>query len=238
MPANQPKQSPQSQNPTDILAIISIILAFLAPPIGLIISLIALYRISVYKHGGRVLAIIALIISLLLTVVIALAIFVFGALISILGQSIQGLQKPNQAKVEMQPMIADLVRHSGQIICDNGDNGYGIDNGMPWYDIYLTANDSGLEAALITSSSNQGYHLHADTQRTNTTNSATDQSNERDAQYTSLTDTTGGKNLEITIVRNGPMTLHCSGDNWNKQQSANGTQDMVELKLLLPTVKD
>lgn len=71
---------PQTGPPTDVVSIVGLVMAFLLAPVGLVLSIVGLSRTSGGKRKGRGLAIAGIIVSVVMSLVIAAAVVALVAL--------------------------------------------------------------------------------------------------------------------------------------------------------------
>ncbi len=67
----------------------------------------------------------------------------------------------NPAQEKAAAVIAGLAPSHATLHCDNGDNGRGIDNRIPWHTAYLTADATNAES-VIAAARASGWHLTTD----------------------------------------------------------------------------
>lgn len=80
-----------------VLAIVGLVLAILLPPIGLIVSIIALFRVR--RHGGKGFAVAGTIVGLLFTIGIVIALVALGGLIAFAKGPTDAVTGMNEALV-------------------------------------------------------------------------------------------------------------------------------------------
>jgi len=223
--------------PSSILAIVGFIFAILLPPIGFIISSIALMKINNNKARGKGFAIAGIVIG---------AVFTITALSILLVSSIRA-GNSNQAQTELKPIANKIQQLGGQIICEDGDNGHSLsDNTTPWDTIYYSIKDTNsLTNEIKNYSSSQGYQLTPDTSLINQlkgisyVNGTTKLNDSEGFSSTSnyLVGNNNDKSLTISINRNTFVKLNCGVKNYGQKMYASNNNDIIVLSLMLPSTK-
>lgn len=214
--------SPQSQEPqrTSPLAIISIILAFLLPPLGFIVSVISLIYLRMKKQKSG-LATIAAVISGIIT-------FIFGSFLALVGSTLflaGGGGKPNQAFNDIRPMIESIQSIGGTEICTNGDNGYSISNRIPWYQSYIQIPDSSsVTTEIVDAAASRGVVLQEQSE-VNDINTA-DASEVYDASV-------GPSEVRMYVYRDTSVPLRCGVGEYGREQ-ATGSDVIILLTATSP----
>ncbi|MGZ6005231.1 MAG: DUF4190 domain-containing protein [Candidatus Saccharimonadales bacterium] len=212
-------QKPLKQ-PTPRIAIIGLILAFILPPLGFILSIISFFKIKRGALLGKILAIIGIVVGFLLSGVLVFFVFLIFAFGGFhLGS--------NQAQKDFQPIGAKVESLGATKICDNGDGGHGFDNTQPWYSVYYLVKDSAnLDENIKSTLASQGYVLIKDPQGQPLQISPLyqtdiEQNNSSNpSRYEFLKATNGDKTLRLTINRNAIVPLDCNDvDGYGKPRS-------------------
>jgi hypothetical protein len=218
------------------LAIAGLVLAFLLPPVGCILSVVALVRIRRWKLGGKGLAIAGTLIGALLMVPGVLLALVFFAL---------GGARANQAEVDFKPIDKQLIELGATKICTNGDNGWGIDNATPWYDIYYQAPDTaGLTDKVSAIATDNGYTLSTNQDFVNQLKGVPDANGDVSAPYGNeqfnpksdyLKGSKGPNTLTLTINRQASVALYCNSDSIKYGEKRDtGSDAILTFSLTLP----
>ena len=240
VPPPSPTNVP-STNSSNSLPIIGLILAVILPPLGLIISIIAWHKSAKNHKSSKNLAIIGTIVASVFScalIVLGVLIFAVTSFFTAFGS---GSSKPNQAQNDLKPIIEQVEQLGGQKVCDQGDNGYSLDNTIPNYAVYYKVSDNQLLQRLESTAEQQGFTLVTDAKGINQLQVSGTQPNSEhynpNASY--LIATNSGKELDITIDRNGSLPLNCTvGNNvqsYGQSETVSGTTDLVRLLLTLPS---
>ena len=80
-----PSEPPPVQRTMSVMAVLGLILAFFAPPVGFILSVIALFTTGARRKRGKGLAIAGIIVSLIVGTLIGIAVFKVGKTVSTLA---------------------------------------------------------------------------------------------------------------------------------------------------------
>jgi Domain of unknown function (DUF4190) len=219
----QPETPPKKDLPNSRLSVAGLILAVLCPPVGLVVSVLALREIKKNYLRGRGRAIFGVIWGAIFTVPFLLLAWLFIAL---------GGWKGNEAKKAAQPFIAQVQKAGGKKICDNGDSGDGIDNTQPWYEVYYELpNSPSLTSDVKAYAASIGYPLAQDTASINQLKGIPDKNGvttEPDGGATFnpsadyLISNRNGSSLAITINRKTSVALYCGvGDYGAKRSTGN-----------------
>jgi hypothetical protein len=236
--------NPDNVNPTTPknvpkIAIVGLLLAIFLAPVGFITSIIAWRRIRKHSLGGKKLAIIGTILGALLSLP-----FLFIAWLFIALGGFQQITHGNQAQNDFNPIAAQILKIGGVKLCDNGDSGYGIDNTMPWYQVYYTVpSTSDLTSRVKSIASQQGYQLGVDTNFVNQLKGLPDQSGafvepyggeQFNAKSDYLVGQSGNKSLKVTINRQTSVALYCGVKDYGKQQQPGNSSAIIDFSLTLP----
>ena len=215
------------------LAIFGLIVAILIPPLGLVLSILA-WRKTVKTHNkGSAFAITGAIVGASLTLMIIAGVVVLMVLSSLFA----GANQPNQAETDLQPIIRSLTQSGGHIVCDGGDNGNSLDNTIPWYTAYYEVSDDRVLQDLEAAAKQQNFMLAVDTSRIRQLKDGSIQGEHFNPNASYLTATTHGKELDITIDRNGLLPLECNFSdpaNYGKIKTVSEFMDLVHLTMTLP----
>src|SRR5690242_10330275 len=125
--ANQTKPSKPSGK-VPLITKLGVIFAILIPPIGAVLSVVALRKTRRNKLPGWGHNVFGIVWGTLFTLPFLFFIWVIIALGGL------GLHS-NDATKAAEPVMTQLDKIGGHKLCDNGDPGYGIDNWAPWYDV-------------------------------------------------------------------------------------------------------
>lgn len=214
----------------DSLSLIGLILAIFLPPVGFVISVIAWTKSRTNPIRSQGLAIAGTATGGILTIIP----LVFFAWLFI---SLGGF-KDNQAETDFKPIARQITAMGGQKICSNGDDGYGIDNTVPWYQVYYSIPDApDLTTKVKGLAAEQGYNL---SENSNLIKNLQDQNVAfGDEGPNARSDYLVGKHsktsLEITINRQTSVPLYCGVSDYGKRR-ATGNDAIIDFKLTLPEV--
>jgi len=86
------------------------------------------------------------------------------AMLSGCGIMFRSMVNGNLAQKRADAVIEGLGPLHPTMICDRGDNGYGLDNQMPWYDAYFTADANQADSTVVTAARHAGWQLVEDAQ--------------------------------------------------------------------------
>ncbi len=220
-PPLEPALTERAPLPRSKQSIIGFILAFVIPPLGAIISIIAWREIKQKSLRGKKLAVFGTIWGLAFTLPFLFFVWLFIVL---------GGLKGNGAQSASKPFIAQIKQAGGKKLCDNGDSGYGIDNTTQWYDAYYQIpNSPGLTNEIKGFASQDGYNVTKDTATIYQLQGKTDlipneQFNSR-SDY--LIGHNGDKTLTITINRQISVPLYCSNVGTYGQKRATGNDTAI-----------
>lgn len=136
------------------LDVIGLVLAIALPPVGAVVSIVALVVKIRSGTQGKALAIVGAVWG----VIFSLPFLFFLWLYMILGG-----WKGNDAQKEIQPFLAQIQKAGGEELCDAGDSGIGLDNSRPWYQVYYAMPASPQLASKIKAGADQaGFSLTID----------------------------------------------------------------------------
>lgn len=234
-----PEPKPDSQPPAvnegkPTIAYVGLILAFLLPLAGLIVSIIARRRILERSLPGSNLALAGIIVGGVFTAISAaflgLMLWLFAALGGFHGNDAQGASKA---------LTAQLAQIGGKKICSNGDSGYGIDNTKPWYEAYYEIPDTpGLTDKIKKIAASQGYQLRTNKQTIDQLQQDVEYSLPGDEQYNPSTDyltgTSGDRDLTVQVNRDTAVSLACDSGQYGRKQAAGNGVVIVDISLSLP----
>lgn len=218
----------------DRLAVLGLIFAILIPPLGLALSILAWRKIVKTHHKGNAFAITGSIVGASLTLIIIAGAVVLNIVLSSL---FAGANRPNQAETDLQPIIVSLAQSGGHMVCDGGDNGYSLDNTIPWYTAYYEVPDDRLLQDLEAAAKQQNFILAVDTSRIQQLKDGAVQSERFNPNASYLNATAHGKELDITIDRNGSLPLDCNSSDpakYGEIKNVSGSMDLVHLTMTLP----
>lgn len=225
-------------NKRSALSILSVVLAIVLPPIGLVTSILALRESKRRASKGKAIAIFGIVWGAIFTLP-----FIFFAWLFI---SFGGLKK-NEAQTNLKPIMSKIEQLGGQKICKNGDSGYGIDNTKPWYQVYYQIpNSPDLTENIIDMARQQGYELKENTAYVNQLKGL-DQSgriysvNGRDEyspQSNYLIAQKGDESLEVVINRNSSVGLRCDSGTYGREQTPGKNSPITSISLRLPSTRN
>jgi hypothetical protein len=191
-----PPTQPLSQK-TPAIVYIGLVLAFVVPLVGLIISIIALRKVSKAPIGGKGLAVAGTVISgILVTLSLLFAVFLFF----VFGFATLS----NGAEKAAEPITTGITQQlNGKKICTGGDSGGGLDNTTPWYQAYYEIpNASNASNQIKDIVAQAGYQQVSP--RSDVGNYASE----------SMTGHNGGNTLSVDIVKQSPAGVplfNCRG---------------------------
>jgi hypothetical protein len=172
-----------------------------------------------------------IVIGSLLGAAVLINIAVFYILIGGYGHS-------NHAQADLRPILRQVQNLGGKAICDNGDNGYTLDNNQPWYEAYYTiSSTASLTSRIESISASQGYKLKIDS---TTISQLKSDGNYYGAQqkYNPASDylvgQKGGAYLNIIINRDTSVALNCSSGTYGRLQNTNGNA-IIDFSMSLPS---
>lgn len=163
-------------------------------------------------------------------------------LLVVLGLYLGGGLHGNQAQKSMKPIQSQLAQLDAHKLCDNGDNGYGLDNTRPWHIAYYSAPDSSNLTTQITRiSSEAGYRLLSDNQYISELK-AGDAIYYSDGErysarndYLTGTNPNNGSRMDVKIIRDGNMRIACSDfEKYLEPQTAKAGEAMLYLSITYP----
>jgi hypothetical protein len=224
--SNQP---PFARQPLLKLTVLGLVLAVFLPPIGFIVSLIALKKVKKTQHRGQDLALTGVIIG---SVFSGLMIVGFSLPLLANGPLKNTFFGANQAQLRLKPLLSDLRKDGGKEICSNGDSGHGLDNTIPWHEAYYELSDSQARANLQAAAQRDGFELTTDSNPPLMYGADPNPQ----ATYMKAKDQKGAT-LDITIVHEGSIILDCNSSSsvpYGTQRSTNGSTDLVDLSMTLP----
>lgn len=239
--SNTSEQPPQTENPNEAVAkksqlsLVGLIFAIIVPPIGLVVSIIALLKIRKNNLQGKGKAIFGIIWGAIFTLP-----FIFLAWLFI---SLGGL-KGNEAKKDAQPFVAQIQKAGGKELCENGDSGYGIDNTQPWYEVYYEIpSDSQLTAEVKADAVQFGYPLAENTGLINKLKGIPDKNGDINEPYGGATfnsksdyliSSKNGKSLTVTINRETSVPLYCGVSGYGNKKSTGNNDAILDIDFTLP----
>lgn len=120
------------------LSIIGFVFAFLLPPIGATIAIIAIVKSNKDRYNNKNLAIVGTAIGIFLSIP-----FVIFISILMLLNPPSSWFAGNYAQKKFQPLDAELIQLGASKICDFGSNGRGNEGGevTPYYGVYYSIDD-------------------------------------------------------------------------------------------------
>lgn len=237
-PPNQTPIQPDPQTitnkkPVPVIAIVGFLLSIFMAPVGFITSIVAWRKIHKFSLGGKWLAIAGVAIGALFSLPLLFFVWLFIVL---------GAWHGNQAQKDFKPIAKQIVSLGGAKLCDNGDGGYGLDNTIPWYQVYYIVPDTTDLTNKVKSIANQqGYQLNSDTSFINQLKGLPDEDGSYsglygDEQFNPKSDYLIGQNsnksLSVTVNRQTSVALYC-GTDYGKKQST-GSNAILDFKLMLP----
>jgi hypothetical protein len=131
--------------------------------------------------------------------VIAAAVLATGAVAGLAGCTVQNM--PNVAQDRAGEIIGGLAPVHPVLVCDNGDNGEGLDNTIPWYSAYLSAESTAVDDVVITAASHAGWRLSQD--------EGAPPGVPYQETTTYLADRRNGWTVQVGVVRSGPVANYC-----------------------------
>jgi hypothetical protein len=151
--------------------------------------------------------------------------------------SVSGAGHSNQAQADIQPVLAQMQRLGGKAICDNGDNGYGVDNTEPWYEAYYSMPSSkSLTSKIKNAASSQGYTLTVDSDTIDQLKTGDNVSERYNPASDYLAGSKGKTLLSVVINRNTSVALNCNTGTYGRSQNtASGA--IIDLILTLPSTR-
>jgi hypothetical protein len=227
--ANQTQQLPPAGKRSP-WTIPGIILAVLIPPIGVIVSLVALLETKKKQLKGKRLSIFGVVWGAVFTLPF---VFLIWLIVALGGIGMHGLGSfgphSNDATKAAKPIMAQLDQIGGKKICDNGDPGYGIDNWQPWYDVYYRFTDSAnLSGQVQEVMRQQGYNvtrinnqgIYEDVQGYSVQVEGNDWQN-------------GNTTLSTTLSRHATVALRCK-DDYNRKEPTGDNGAILKMSFSLP----
>lgn len=138
----------------------------------------------------------------------------------------KSIVKGNVAKKRANVVMHGFAPVHASLICDNGDDGFGIDNEYPWYTAYLSADPTDVDAVVTQAASRAGWTLTRDDTALGVypyldaqgggSGDAPDENGGPLAGVpfknttTYLADRRGDRALIVDVVRDGTVTKNCS----------------------------
>lgn len=173
------------------------------------------------------------------------------------ARSVESAPQANTAQQAVRPFLAGLEPAHTVTICDYGDNGYGPDNQIPWYEAYLTADAATDVAGIVrTAAQTAGYPLGIDQLALNSyphfsrgpTGISDDDpywddilaSVPYDPTGTYLVNLSNGAQLSVDIIPTGPVYLDCapggSIKKYGQLQPHIPGRTLIVVSMMLPAV--
>lgn len=207
------------------LARVGAILAVVVPPVGLVVSLVAIRRIRRKRQLGRGSAIFGVVCGAVLTVP--------GLLLLVVAVK-SGIFGGNAAQHEAHAFVASVQRAGGRKVCDNGDGGFGPDNRQPWYQVYIDIADRpGLTDEIRVEAARAGYPLEQDAERI-----AGLKSEQFGPKFNPKADylvgRSNGNRLEVTIERDTAVPLYCRAGHYGRRRQTGPDDAIVSIDMELP----
>jgi hypothetical protein len=127
-----------------------------------------------------------------------------------------GGQQANDAQKVAAGIVKDMAAVHPETICDNGDGGDSLDNNIPWYTIWLYADDRPeLEQVVVDAAAKAGYHLVPGGE--------------------GLVAAVDGRKVQASVVRTGEVTIRCADiDRWGAAAPVRPGRAIVTLDVTLP----
>jgi hypothetical protein len=195
--------------------------------VGLVVSVIAVRRITRGDLLGRASAVFGVVCGATLTVSL-LALAWLGSSLDLFGG--------NAAQHEVRSLVASVRHAGGRKLCDNGDAGRGIDNRQPWYEAYYEIADRpGLTDEVKAEAAHAGYPLEQDTERISELKDASEASQftfDPEADY--LVGTKNGNRLQVTIDRDTAVPLYCGVAGYGTRRQTGADDAIVSISMELP----
>lgn len=191
---------------------------------------------SVPKRKGTI-KILITIMRILAAIVIALVIFMVYVWYQLGGGH------ANKAAAAMSPINVQLSELGANKICENGDNGYSIDNRQPWHTEYYTINDTGnLANQLDAIATKAGYPLGVDTQHSNIERESPNHviyGGNTNNDYFSSTKYLDSSRFDVEIVRHGIIALNCNDENipYGQERTPMPGEAIIYLSITFPVRK-
>lgn len=208
------------------LALVGAVLAVVCPPVGFLISLVAIRRINRDHLRGRGPAIFGVVCGAVFTMPfllfawLAIKLDVFGG---------------NAAQDEAQSLVARVQHAGGKALCDNGDGGHGIDNRQPWYQIYLKIADRpSMTDEIKADAAQAGYPLAVDTERVAALKNAPESLNQFNPKADYFVGQKKGNHLQVTIDRDAAVPLYCGVEGYGDRKKTGADDAIVTIHLQLP----
>lgn len=152
---------------------------------------------------------------------------------------------PNPAQQQVTQIVNGLKSAHPRQICDNGDDGHGLDNNRPWYEGYIEVdlNPDPL-AAIKSSAQGPGFQLQDNTQFINDLKGIARPDGSHDTPYggerfnstsSYLIATKDDTELRVTVTRSGSVALYCSDvKTYGKPMSTPTDKAIVKLQISMP----
>ena len=217
------------------LSIVGLVLSIVLPPVGLIVSIVALSEVKKKRLSGSGKAIFGIVWG---------AIFTLPALI---GVWLIFVTVNNKAANDIRPIASRIQAIGGKKLCDNGDSGYGGDNTQPWYEVYYQIpNNSQLTNELKQFAFESAYSLFPDTglitELKNVADHATvtnylppdEPAYSAENDYLTAANTNKGT-LSMTIYRDTSVPLDCGVSNYGRLQPTGSSNAIIDMRLTLPS---
>lgn len=226
-PASQ--NQPQVQPSNTTLGIVGVTLAILLPPVGLVLSIIALIKTRNNPSQGKTTPIIGIVVGSVLSIVLVIAaVFMFFATLFL--NAVTGSGSENIAKTEATAIVAPLNNNQARLVCDDGYSGKGLDSVDPWYTAYYELPGQSATRTIIDAAKAQGYTLQEDTTAASQLAKSYDPRNEY------MVATKDKYTLQVTIYRTDNVTIDCASMQQNNITPA-ANNDIAEITLSTPSAR-
>lgn len=128
----------------------------------------------------------------------------------------------NHAQDAFAPMAKEITAAGGTQLCENGDNGHGIDNRQAWYQTYYSIpNTPGLTEKMETIAAQQDFKLNPNTNFMNQLKGVDGASAYGGEQFNPNSDYVLGYrqdlSLSLTINRQTSVALYCNKGEYGRK---------------------
>jgi hypothetical protein len=231
---NKPAQQTASETQIKVShppILLGFLLSIFIAPAGLALSIITLLELREHKMKGQKLVIAGIVIGSLLTLALVVVVgFVVYALYEVTGSG-----HTNQAQSDLQPILASVQNLGGRAICDDGDNGYTLDNSQPWYEVYYSVpSTKNLTSEVENISAAKGYRLKVDGDTISQLKTGKEQGQQYNASSDYLVSQKDGSSLTIVINRNTSVALNCTSGTYGRLQRTNSNA-IIDFTMTLPS---
>lgn len=216
------------------LSIVGLVLAILLPPVGLVVSIVALRQAGKNHSRGKGKAIFGIVWGTIFTLPILVVAWFAIEIIN------------NPAKNDIRPLTSGLQALGGKELCEDGDSGYGGDNTQPWSEVYYQVpNSSKLTSQVKQYAAQSGYTLVPNTGLITELKNVADHANVTDTlppnepPYSTMNDyfvasKSNGGSLTVVIYRDTAVPLDCGVVSYGKLQPTGKNNAFIDMQLTLP----